>query len=149
MKEPSIYDLIKKHYEQIELFYYQNQREIHRPKTRLIDVILWSCGYLIIIVVCVILGNIIKQPLFCKIPVLIVVCLIISEFSLRFIGIKIVECYQHYAKESTRRKCLCVPSCSEYAIICLKKYELIYALLKIRKRIFVTCKGSDYIIDNP
>ena len=37
----------------------------------------------------------------------------------------------------------------EYAILCLKKYELIHALLKIRKRLFVTCKGSDYIIDDP
>ena len=61
--------------------------------------------------------------------------IVFSDFYLRFLGIKAVECYQHYAKEETRRKCLCVPSCSEYAILCLKKYELIKALLKIKKRI--------------
>ena len=75
--------------------------------------------------------------------------MLITEIVLRIVCIKIIECYQHYAKESTRRKCLCVPSCSEYAILCFRKYEFIYALLKIRKRLFVTCKGSDYIVDNP
>jgi len=81
------------------------------------------------------------------VSVLFMIC--ITEFYGRLLGIKIVECYQHYASEATRRKCKCVPSCSEYAILCLKKYELIYALLKILKRLFVTCKGFDYIIDDP
>ena len=149
MDDPNILSLIKRHYEQIDLFYYQNQREIPRPKTRLLDVLVWSFIYLFIIALCVILNIIIEQPLYYEIPISVAVYSLISEFSLRLIGIKAVECYQHYAKEATRRNCLCIPSCSEYAILCLKKYELIHSLFKIIKRLFVTCKGFDYIVDNP
>lgn len=67
----------------------------------------------------------------------------------RYFLIKLVECYQHYAKESTRRKCLCKPTCSEYAIAVLKKYPLVIALPKIRRRLFKTCKGGFYKIDLP
>lgn len=149
MNSTPVYDYIKRYHQQIELFYYQNQRVIARPKTNVFHVAIWIMVYLIIIAFCVALNTMIDQPLFLELPVSIVVYLLISEFSLRLIGVKVVECYQHYAKESTRRKCLCVPSCSEYAILCLKKYELFYSLLKIRKRLFVTCKGFDYIIDSP
>ena len=31
-------------------------------------------------------------------------------------------CYQRYAKSTTRLKCCCSPSCSQYAIIALRKY---------------------------
>ena len=79
-------------------------------------------------------------PLIWIVPVLI---------SIRFFLIKLVECYQHYAKESTRRKCLCKPTCSEYTIAVLKKYPLIIALRKIGKRLFGTCKGGVYKIDPP
>jgi len=45
---------------------------------------------------------------------------------------------------------MCVPSCSEYAIICLEKiFPLTVALLKIRKRLYKTCKGEDYKLDFP
>ena len=74
---------------------------------------------------------------------------LVTELYGRFLGVKVVECYQHYATEKTRRNCKCVPSCSEYAILCLKKYELIRAIRKIRKRLFVTCRGFDYILDDP
>ena len=63
--------------------------------------------------------------------------------------IKLVECYQHYAKEETRRKCLCMPTCSEYAIAVLKKYCLVIALCKIHKRLFKTCKDGIYKKDPP
>jgi len=39
----------------------------------------------------------------------------------KFLTIKLVECYQHYAKEEIRRRCLCKPTCSEYALAVLKK----------------------------
>ena len=149
MDNPSIYDLIERHYQQIDLFYYQNRRDIVRPKTNAFHVIIWSLVYLSIIAFCVVLNIMINPPLFYEISISIVVYLLVSEFLVRYIGVKAVECYQHYAKEEIRRNCLCVPSCSEYAILCLKKYELVYAMLKIRKRLFVTCKGSVYIIDNP
>lgn len=149
MEKPDIYRLIQKHYEQIDLFYYQNNKVLTRPKTTLAIAFIWCLIYILVISFCVVLNIIVEQPLYYEIPISVIVYLFTSETLLKFIGIKIVECYQHYAKEETRRKCLCVPSCSEYAILCLKKYELIYALLKIRKRLFVTCKGYDYIIDYP
>ncbi|MBQ9805334.1 MAG: membrane protein insertion efficiency factor YidD [Clostridia bacterium] len=64
-------------------------------------------------------------------------------------GIKLVECYQHYTSEEVRRRCLCVPSCSEYAIACFKKYWFIQAILKIRKRLYFTCQGDEYKLDPP
>ncbi len=62
--------------------------------------------------------------------------------------IGLIRLYQHYASEDTRRACTCVPSCSEYSILCLQKYNLIKALFKIRKRLFKTC-GTKYMIDLP
>lgn len=144
-----VYNFIKHHYQQIDLFYYQNNRKIDRPKTTYLDVIVWCLLFLFIIAICVTLNVIINLPTYYEVPVSIIVYLLVLEFSLKFIGIKVIECYQHYATEETRRNCLCVPSCSEYAILCLKKFELIYALLKISKRLFFTCKGFDYIIDDP
>ncbi len=63
--------------------------------------------------------------------------------------IKSIECYQHYAKEETRRKCVCIPSCSEYSIAVLKKYNLFKAIYKILIRVFRTCGGYGYVIDEP
>lgn len=67
---------------------------------------------------------------------------------LKFIAIKAIECYQHYAKETTRRRCLCIPTCSEYAIAVLNKYFVFLALYKIYKRLFKTCKNN-YKLDPP
>lgn len=36
-----------------------------------------------------------------------------------------IMCYQRYAKSSTRLKCCCYPTCSQYAIIALQKYGII------------------------
>ena len=146
---PTILEQIRQHYEQIDLFYYQNRRVIPRPKTTYAAVALWTAGCLGAVAMCLGLNVLISIPAYWEIPVSVVVYGLLAEFSLRFLGIKTVECYQHYAREETRRKCLCVPSCSEYAILCFQKYELVYALLKIRKRLYVTCQGFEYIVDNP
>lgn len=62
----------------------------------------------------------------------------------------LVKCYQRYAKVETRRRCKCVPSCSQYAVLSLKKiFPLAVAILKIRKRLFSTCDGREYRIDFP
>ena len=133
--------------EQLRILRYQNTRVLVRPKTRIIDVVFLLLLYFVLIACCIVLNCIVNVPIQYEVLTSILIYALITEFSLKYIGIKIVECYQHYATEQTRRKCLCVPSCSEYAILCLKKYELIYALIKIRKRLFITCKGYDFIID--
>ena len=63
--------------------------------------------------------------------------------------IGLVECYQHYAPEERRRRCLCMPTCSEYALLVLKKDFLPIALCKIRKRLFKTCRDGNYQKDFP
>ena len=60
-----------------------------------------------------------------------------------------IRCYQHYAPEPLRRSCLCKPTCSEYAIIVIKRYCLIKALVLIYIRLFRTCTGKIYKIDFP
>lgn len=76
--------------------------------------------------------------------------ILVHEAYLRFCLIQAVKCYQHYANEETRRRCLCIPSCSDYAILSLKTvFPLIIALFKIRKRLYVTCDGVEYKVDFP
>ena len=85
-----------------------------------------------------------------KILVFILLFLFTFEIYIRFCLLQTVKCYQHYAKEETRRRCMCIPSCSEYAIICLEKiFPLTVALIKIRIRLYKTCKGEDYKLDFP
>lgn len=68
---------------------------------------------------------------------------------LKLILILCIRCYQHYAPECVRRSCLCKPTCSEYAIIVIKKYCLVKALVLIYIRLFKTCTGKIYKIDYP
>lgn len=65
------------------------------------------------------------------------------------IGITLVELYQRYASEYVRRQCSCQPSCSEYAILALKKYYWIKAICLICRRVFITCSQPGYHLDYP
>ena len=77
-------------------------------------------------------------PVWCYVMCYIVIDLLL----LRLFLIKLIECYQHYAREEIRRFCMCMPSCSEYAIAVLKKYPLALAIFKIIFRLTVTCDGE-------
>lgn len=128
---------------------YQIKRILSVPKTNKFMLAGWIVLLIVLVMVCVVLGTLLLNKICLKIVVIAVLLVLVFESYGRFLGIKAVECYQHYASEETRRKCLCVPSCSEYAILCLRKHGLIRALRKIRKRLYVTCQGSDYVIDWP
>jgi putative component of membrane protein insertase Oxa1/YidC/SpoIIIJ protein YidD len=39
--------------------------------------------------------------------------------------------YQRYAKASTRLRCRCVPSCSQYSLIAFRKYGFVYGCYKM------------------
>ena len=85
-----------------------------------------------------------------KILLVILDIIFVIEVYLRVCLIMLVKYYQKTAKEETRRRCLCIPSCSEYALISLKRlFPLTLAFLKIQKRLFVTCDGKEYKIDFP
>lgn len=143
-------EYLKCYYQQKSLEEYQQKRILSCPKTTKLTVWLYT-----LILLFLIGGFIAALLIICdfrawmNIVIILVYVIVMLESFGRLLAIKIVECYQHYASEQKRRRCKCVPSCSEYAILCLRKYELIYAVLKIRKRLFVTCRGFDYIIDNP
>jgi putative component of membrane protein insertase Oxa1/YidC/SpoIIIJ protein YidD len=136
--------------EQKRLEAYQQNRVLTKPKTTKITVSIHLVALLMIIVVCSI-GFFVFSTLAIWVNVMLLMACIAFAIETygRFVAIKVVECYQHYAREEVRRRCKCIPSCSEYAILCLKKHELIYALIRIRKRLFVTCKGFAYIVDKP
>lgn len=63
--------------------------------------------------------------------------------------IGVVKLYQHYAPEDIRRRCLFKPTCSEYAILAIKKYGLIIGLIKTYIRVVYKCRGNIYRIDYP
>lgn len=69
--------------------------------------------------------------------------------AVRWIAILVVKLYQHYADETVRRRCLLKPTCSEYAIIVLKKYGFLIGCLKIWMRLNFKCRGNVYYIDEP
>lgn len=60
-----------------------------------------------------------------------------------------IKLYQHYAPEEVRRRCLFKPTCSEYAILAIKKYGLIRGGYKAYVRLFHKCWGDVYSIDYP
>jgi len=67
---------------------------------------------------------------------------------LKKISILLIEMYQYYASDETRRKCTMMPSCSEYALLALKKHNVFKGLYKTHIRLTTKCNGS-YIIDYP
>lgn len=107
-------------------------RKLYRPKTKrsTIFILLIIFIALAITPICFFFLNV---HVAIKIVSTILFYVLLLEVYLRFFLIELIKCYQHYAKEETRRRCLCIPSCSEYSILCLKKYLLIKALLKIKK----------------
>ena len=141
---------LKFYQEQKRLEEYQQTRTLSRPNVTKSAIVLLATGFLAIVFGGV-SGFLALSPLqpWVNVPVIALYLLAVTELYGRWFGIKVVQCYQHYAKEETRRSCKCIPSCSEYAILCFRKHEFFHALRKIRKRLFVTCKGFDYIVDKP
>lgn len=134
---------------QNELQAFLEHRQLVRPNVRAIHLILFGLFALLLAIADVIASIFLIDALWLIVFVNVIFIILFIEIVIRFFFILSIKCYQHYAKEETRRRCLCIPSCSEYSIICLKKYPLFFAALKIRKRLFKTCKGTMYLIDKP
>lgn len=83
-----------------------------------------------------------------SIILIVVSVVLLLLFGVRRILILCVECYQHYAPEKYRRLCLCKPTCSEYALIVLKKCNFMKAISLIYIRLTKTCRDT-YKIDYP
>ena len=131
--------------EQKEAEQYVLNKPLERPNVKWYTVLFWIIIQNIIAWLILLITSIFSTSIILWIAIYLSVVLL----SLRFVLIKVVQCYQHYASEERRRKCLCKPTCSEYAILCLKKYNLVKAIIKIYIRLTKTCKGELYKIDNP
>lgn len=131
---------------------YVMERPLYRPKITYLKASFLLLGIMIIsTVLSIVLYKIICRDGF----ILPKKIFYISFFSLeliflaRFIAITTVKLYQHYAPENIRRRCLLKPTCSEYAIIVLKKYGVIIGLIKIWRRLKYYCRGDVYYIHEP
>ena len=69
-------------------------------------------------------------------------------FLIRWLLVDCIKLYQHYAPEEVRRRCHMIPSCSDYAIISLRKYGLIIGLILSFIRLYKRCGGT-YRIEYP
>ena len=125
-------------------------RPLIRPKTKIITVLAWILAYLLLSFFIATIVIYALQVMKYKWLLYLFSYIVFGFLFSKKICIKAIECYQHYAKVETRRRCICVPSCSEYSIAVLKKYHIFKALNKIRIRLFKTCRGGfGYISDEP
>lgn len=90
-----------------------------------------------------------KHPIWFVISFFTAFFILTALFCLRSAAIGCIRLYQHYAPEDIRRRCLFKPTCSEYAILAIKKYGLIIGLIKTYIRLFKKCRGNIYRIDYP
>ena len=144
-------DYYRKEYaKQKKLEYIVKSRILIRPNVKKWQVIMAFSLLPFLFISLIFLPILTNYSLGVKAVLSIILILIIIECYLRFCLIITVKCYQNYAKDDTRKRCKCIPSCSEYAVLTLRKiFPLLIALLKIRKRLFKTCNGEEYKIDFP
>lgn len=90
-----------------------------------------------------------NHPVWFNVIFFIMIFLLTAICCLKATVIGCIRLYQHYAPEEIRRRCLFKPTCSEYAILAIKKYGLIIGLIKAYIRLFKKCRGNIYRIDYP
>lgn len=127
-------------------------RPLYRPDVTYIKLLLYCIAYVIIfftfIIVTIFITNCIFNEEWIIVISILLICLIFLGTTIKYIFMKAIECYQHYASEELRRSCVCKPTCSEYALIALKKYNIIKACILIYTRLTIGCSG-DYHEDYP
>lgn len=132
------------------------QRELIRPKTNIASIIKRLIFLEIIAVIMAVLGWFVirwlgifsnHQPAFMSL--FEIVSTLVFIITVRKTLILIVEAYQHYAPEDMRRRCVMVPSCSEYAILAIRRYGVIAGCHKTYIRLTKRCKGGLFEIDYP
>ena len=79
---------------------------------------------------------------------LVLFSMIYIILNIKNLVILFIKIYQHIAPISIRSKCRFEPSCSNYMLICLKKYGIINGLKKGIKRL-KRCNVSDGGYDYP
>ena len=128
---------------------YQNKRIINRPPTTIKTALAKMIFFVISVTVISLIIRFLTRNLnigFCGI-LIVTLFLSVLVFAKRILILSI-ELYQHYASDEVRRRCVCKPSCSDYAIMALNKYNTFKAIYLIYSRL-ERCYGSELIIDYP
>lgn len=73
---------------------------------------------------------------------------IVSYFLLKRFAIGAVLCYKAFAPMDVRRSCRFEPTCSTYMIMAIKKYGLVYGVIKGIRRL-LRCKPPNGGVDYP
>lgn len=73
---------------------------------------------------------------------------IVSYFLLKRFAIGVVLCYKAFAPMDVRRSCRFEPTCSTYMIMAIKKYGLVYGVIKGIRRL-LRCKPPNGGVDYP
>lgn len=131
---------------------YVMERPLYRPKITYLKAVLILLSCIVISVICaMLLYKLVLRVGFFLSKIIYYIFFFILELILvsRFVAIMAVKLYQRYAAEEIRRRCLLKPTCSEYAIIVLKKYGTIVGLIKIWRRLKYYCRGDVYYVDEP
>ena len=143
-------DCRREYEKQRRLERFVGERPLKRPKIKKWHVVLLFLVFPVLIALSVRILVLLPVSIAIKILVFALLLLMEIELYIRFCFLQAVRCYQHYAKDEVRRRCMCVPSCSEYATICLRKiFPLAVALIKIRIRLKKICKGGECRLDFP
>jgi putative component of membrane protein insertase Oxa1/YidC/SpoIIIJ protein YidD len=77
------------------------------------------------------------------------VVLVEMFFCLKYAIIGAIKLYQRYAPEDIRRRCLFMPTCSEYTIMVVRKYGAVIGFCKAYFRLVYLCRGNIYRIHYP
>ena len=143
MKEPTPYEQ--------DLAYAYSTRKLHRPSLNYWQFTLKWLGVLIIEIGIVVFTIWLSHRFAFTLKVntyLFSGIIILMLFVLRWLLIDCVKLYQHYAPEEVRHRCHMMPSCSDYAIISLKKYGLLMGVILTFIRLQKRCNGT-YRIEYP
>jgi putative component of membrane protein insertase Oxa1/YidC/SpoIIIJ protein YidD len=151
-KEQTVQEKIPDLFEQKTAKDYCLYHELVRPNTDIKIVVKWLLCFEGI----TLMLSFIFQVLFNRFGIFLhffslysLVNMVVSVVCLKKICILAIEMYQHYAPEDIRRKCILMPTCSEYALLVLHKYNVVTSLYKIYTRLTKKCKGTNYNIDYP
>lgn len=68
--------------------------------------------------------------------------------TMRSNAILAIRLYQRYAPEQVRRRCMMLPTCSDYAIMAIRRHGTLRGLAMTRRRLLHRCDGT-FTIDYP
>lgn len=121
--------------------------KLYRPQIRVLNAFLYICGHFMLAFIITIFFQVFFRAKNPSLPCIFVYSLFaLFVITMRFTLIWFVRLYQFYAKSETRLRCCMTPSCSEYAVLALKKYGAIFGTVKTIRRL-LRCHppgGVDY-----